>query len=77
MPNSAANLQVLTIGHSTRPLEEFIAILQGHSVTLVADVRTVPRSRQNSQFNRKTLPVSLKVAGTRIIYPPLDETSKG
>ncbi|RIK21815.1 MAG: DNA repair protein, partial [Anaerolineae bacterium] len=34
-----------TIGHSTRPLEEFITLLRAHDVTLVADVRTVPRSR--------------------------------
>jgi uncharacterized protein (DUF488 family) len=54
---------VLTIGHSTRPLEEFIRLLQAHAVTRVVDVRTVPRSRHNPQFNRDTLPASLKAAG--------------
>ena len=54
---------VLTIGHSTRTLEEFIRLLQAHAVTRVVDVRTVPRSRHNPQFNRDTLPPSLKTAG--------------
>jgi uncharacterized protein (DUF488 family) len=51
---------VLTIGHSTRPIGEFIHLLQAHGVTRVVDVRTVPRSRHNPQFNRDTLPAALK-----------------
>jgi Domain of unknown function DUF488 len=51
---------VLTIGHSTRTLEEFIDLLQAHGVTHVVDVRTVPRSRHNPQFNKDSLPDSLK-----------------
>ncbi len=47
---------IFTIGHSTRSLEQFIALLRAHDVTLVVDVRTVPRSRHNPQFNRETLP---------------------
>lgn len=54
---------VLTVGHSTRPLEEFIALLQAHSVTSLIDVRTVPRSRHNPQFNRDELQVALEAAG--------------
>jgi uncharacterized protein (DUF488 family) len=42
---------VLTIGHSTRTLEEFIRLLQTDGVARVLDVRTAPRSRHNSQFN--------------------------
>jgi len=53
---------VLTIGHSTRTLEEFIHLLHAHGVARVVDVRTVPRSRRNPQFNRETLPDSLKAA---------------
>jgi uncharacterized protein (DUF488 family) len=56
-------LVILTIGHSTHPLEEFIALLRAHGVTLLADVRTVPRSRRNPQFNRETLPTALAAAG--------------
>ena len=50
---------VLTIGHSTRPLDTFIALLQAHAVGRLIDVRTVPRSRHNPQFNRDTLPTAL------------------
>jgi uncharacterized protein (DUF488 family) len=55
--------QVLTIGHSTRPLDELVRILQIHKITLLADVRTVPRSRHNPQFNGDTLPAALKSGG--------------
>ncbi len=54
---------VLTIGHSTRPLEKFIALLQAHAVARVVDVRTIPRSRHNPQFNRDTLPAALHRVG--------------
>jgi len=54
---------VLTVGHSTRPLEEFIALLKTHTVTSLIDVRTVPRSRHNPQFNRDSLQVALEAAG--------------
>jgi uncharacterized protein (DUF488 family) len=52
-----------TIGHSTRPIEEFVALLTSADVKLVADVRTVPRSRTNPQFNRETLPAYLAEHG--------------
>jgi uncharacterized protein (DUF488 family) len=55
-----------TIGHSTRPSEEFVALLAAAEVRLVVDVRTVPRSRTNPQFNREILPASL--AGHGIAY---------
>lgn len=59
---------VLTIGHSTHTIEEFIRLLQANAVTLVVDVRTVPRSRHNPQFNRDTLPASLKTAGIGYVH---------
>jgi uncharacterized protein (DUF488 family) len=52
-----------TIGHSTRPIDEFVALLTASEVKLVVDVRTVPRSRTNPQFNRDALPASLAVHG--------------
>jgi uncharacterized protein (DUF488 family) len=55
--------RVLTVGHSTRPLAEFIALLQAHSVTRLVDVRTVPRSRHNPQFNGDALRAALAVDG--------------
>ena len=66
MAGQAASPVILTIGHSTHPLETFIQLLQAHGVTKVADVRTVPRSRHNPQFNRETLPEQLQLAGIGI-----------
>jgi uncharacterized protein (DUF488 family) len=63
--------QIFTIGHSTRPIEEFLALLQAHDVNLLVDVRTVPRSRHNPQFNLDTLPESLRQV--RIDYLHLGE----
>jgi uncharacterized protein (DUF488 family) len=54
---------VYTIGHSTHPIDEFIAMLKGHGVELLVDVRTVPRSRHNPQYNRDALPATLNTAG--------------
>jgi len=52
-------LPFFTIGHSNRSLEEFVAPLTGSEIDLVADIRTVPRSRTNPQFNKDTLPAAL------------------
>jgi len=52
-------LPFFTIGHSTRSTEAFVGLLQEAKVILVVDVRTIPRSRSNPQFNRDTLPASL------------------
>jgi len=52
--------QFYTIGHGTRPLYHFVEILKGVGVVLVVDVRTVPRSRANPQYNRDALPQSLE-----------------
>jgi len=54
---------VFTIGHSTRPIEEFIALLQAHGVTQLADVRTIPKSRRHPHFAQEGLSVSLPAAG--------------
>ena len=54
---------VLTIGHSNHPLEAFLALLQRHGVTLLADVRSAPYSRFNPHFNRKALDAALSARG--------------
>ncbi|MDE1888376.1 MAG: DUF488 domain-containing protein [Gammaproteobacteria bacterium] len=54
---------VWTIGHSTRPLGELIALLREHGIMHLVDVRTVPRSGHNPQFNTDTLPASLNAQG--------------
>lgn len=60
-----------TIGHSTRSIPEFVELLREGGVGLVVDVRTVPRSRKNSQFNRDTFPETL--AGYQIAYEHIAE----
>ena len=54
---------VLTIGHSTRSIESFIEMLRAYGVKRLVDVRTIPRSRTNPQFNRESLAQSLAEAG--------------
>lgn len=59
-----------TIGHSTRSLEEFIQILKKHGITRLVDVRTIPRSRRNPQFNQESLPQALQKAGIAYTHLP-------
>ncbi|WP_159792993.1 DUF488 domain-containing protein [Puerhibacterium puerhi] len=54
---------VWTVGHSTHPLDEFVALLQAHGVQRVVDVRTVPRSRRNPQFAEDVLGPALRERG--------------
>ena len=59
--------QVLwTIGHSTKPIEEFVSLLRAHTVQRLVDVRTIPRSRYNPQFNTEALANSL--TGAAVSY---------
>jgi len=57
---------VYTVGHSNRPIEGFLGLLEAHGIRMVADVRTIPRSRHNPQFNQDELKKSL--AAVRIRY---------
>jgi uncharacterized protein (DUF488 family) len=52
-------VHVWTLGHSTRSLEDFVALLTSFEIRVLADIRTVPRSRKNPQFNTDALPGSL------------------
>ena len=65
-----SHLSVFSVGHSTRSLEEFLALLKAYSVTMIVDVRTVPRSRHNPQFNKETLPGNLKASGVKYVHMP-------
>lgn len=56
-------MTVYTVGHSTRPIEDFVALLREFDVALVADVRTVPQSRRNPQFGQASLRRALAAAG--------------
>ena len=62
---------VFTVGHSTLPIERFLNLLAAYGIEQLADVRTVPRSRRNPQFNADALRESLRTAG--IAYVPLGE----
>jgi len=72
MPEAASNLPTsfLTIGHSTRSIEEFIGLLRAHQVSLVIDVRKMPGSRKHPQFNSDTLAQSLHTAGIGYAHIP-------
>lgn len=61
---------IFTIGHSTRTLHEFVSLLNVYNVTLLVDVRTVPRSRHNPQFNKETFAETLKPYGVKYIHMP-------
>lgn len=61
---------IYTIGHSTRPIDEFIGILKAYGIGQLVDVRTIPRSRRNPQFSRENLPGSLTTAGIAYRHMP-------
>lgn len=61
---------MFTVGHSNRSIEEFIAILKGHGVKILADVRRLPGSDRYPQFNQDELKASLKEHGIRYVYFP-------
>jgi uncharacterized protein (DUF488 family) len=63
---SRRTLTILTIGHSNRTWNKFLAILRAHGVRRVVDVRSIPRSRHNPQFDQKTL--RKKLRSTKIGY---------
>ncbi|EKT4524347.1 DUF488 domain-containing protein [Pseudomonas putida] len=55
--------QVFTVGHSTRSIEAFVALMRSFGVQVVVDIRTVPRSRTNPQYNLDVLPGLLQQEG--------------
>lgn len=61
---------IFTIGHSTRPFAEFLALLQAHGVRHLVDVRTIPRSRHNPQFAQDQLGPALEAAGIHYSHAP-------
>lgn len=65
---SATGHPVFTIGHSNHPLDTFMALLQRHRVTALADVRSAPYSRLHSQFSREPLAGSLQREGIEYVH---------
>lgn len=66
MPDSAA--AIFTIGHSSRPWNEFLALLQRYEIELLCDVRTAPGSRKHPQYSRAALELALTEAGIGYEY---------
>ncbi len=60
---------IFTVGHSTLPIKDFLALLAAYGIECLADIRTVPRSRHNPQFNSDSLAASL--GEQKIAYVPL------
>jgi uncharacterized protein (DUF488 family) len=65
---SGAAKLILTVGHSIHPIHEFIELLRRHGVERLIDIRTIPRSRRNPQFNRETLAKSLEQEGIAYVH---------
>jgi len=62
---------IFTVGHSTLPIDRFIDLLRAYGIERLADIRTVPRSRHNPQFDATALAISLPEAG--IDYVPMPD----
>ena len=61
-------MTIYTIGHSTRPIDEFIALLRQHNVSQLVDIRTIPKSLHNPQFGQDELRKSLEKTGIHYVY---------
>lgn len=55
------------MGHSTRPIEKFVVMLRAHSIATLVDIRTVPKSRHNPQYDGDSLRSTLTGAGLRYV----------
>ena len=63
-------MTIFTIGHSTRPIDSFIRLLRAHGVKRVIDVRAIPRSRHNPQYDRRNLAPALRRAKIHYRHMP-------
>lgn len=66
--DSSERRLIYTVGHSTRTVEELIDILKAFSIELLVDIRTIPRSRKNPQFNKEEFKNSLETAGLNYLH---------
>lgn len=66
--DTANDDKIYTIGHSTHDIEVFVALLKQHRISAIADVRSVPYSRRNPQFNRTELAEALKLRGIAYVF---------
>lgn len=61
-------MTIYTIGHSTRPIDEFVELLKKHQITQLVDIRTIPRSRHNPQYEQTALAKSLPASGVEYLH---------
>lgn len=61
---------IYTVGHSTRTLDELVALLRAFDISVLADIRTIPRSRHNPQFNGDALRSTLRSRRLRYVHLP-------
>lgn len=59
---------IYIIGHSTRPIDEFIELLNTHAITQIVDIRTIPRSRRSPQYMQEALKQSLEDGDVHFVY---------
>src|SRR5262245_25375057 len=60
--------RIYTVGHSTRTLDELVALLRMFDISVLADIRTIPRSRHNPQFNADVLRTALSARAFRYVH---------
>lgn len=68
MRRKQTDLTIFTIGHSTRPIDDFVALLHSRGVKQLIDIRTIPKSRHNPQFNSDALASALRAAKIRYVH---------
>ena len=68
MTETKKQTKIFTVGHSTHEFEDFVSILKQHGVDAIADVRSVPYSRWQPQFNREDLAETLKARGIAYVF---------
>lgn len=61
-------MEIYTIGHSNRSIEVFLDTLKAYGITQLVDIRTVPKSRHNPQFNDESISESLRQSGIRYFH---------
>src|SRR5688572_29841773 len=64
------NARVFTVGHSTRTIDEFLAVLRAFDISVLADIRTIPRSRHSPQFGADALRSALSSRRIRYVHVP-------
>ena len=68
MTETMNKTRIFTVGHSTHAFEDFVSLLERHVVDAIADVRSVPYSRWQPQFNREDLAAALKPRGIAYVF---------